>query len=267
METKDLTILVQGKLHKHTLMRIQKYKKWADTILLCCDVQDDISILDQYDVSGCTVYRPDLTVADTTMNNFRGWFQCKSIYEGLKLVTTPYTLKVRSDYWVGNLEPFVQKMSEYPEKYVTNNMYFRPDWFAHYHISDHMVGGKTEDMLKGYEVACWRLENHSRELRQCYNDHRFFNNSLWEFPLPFDGQTVSNASAEMPSGEGITPEVLIGTSLVYAKNLIANAENVKEKMIQCFEIVPVEDMKPYLNKYFTNEILHWGPYINNVRDL
>ncbi len=265
IDPKDLTIIVQGKLHRHTLARIQKYYKWAETILICCDVQDDRSILDQYDVTGCWIYRPDLTVADTTMNNFRGWFQCKSIYEGLKLVTTPYALKVRADYWVGNLEPFMAKMSEHPEKYVTNNMYFRPDWFAKYHISDHMVGGPTHLMLKGYELSCWRLENHSKELRACFNDNRFFSNQLWMYPI--DGSTVPNASAEMPPGQGITPEVLIGTSLVFAKEGILEPERSKEQMINCFEIVPVEDMRPYLNKYFTSEPIHMGPYVNNVRDI
>lgn len=265
MNPSELTILVQGKLHKHTLARIQKYKQWADNILICCDVQDDISILEEYDVSGCEIYRPDLTVADTTMNNFRGWFQVKSIYEGLKLVKTPYVLKVRADYWVGNLDPFVKKMSDYPDKYVTNNMYFRPDTFAKYHISDHMVGGKTEDMLEGYRLSCWRLENNSKELRECYNDHRFFDNDKWMYPI--QGHTVSDASREMPPGEGITPEVLIGTSLVVAKGLTLDKEKSKEQMIQCFEIVPVEDMRPYLNKYFTSEPIHMGPYINDIRNI
>lgn len=265
MNPKDLTIVVQGRLHKHTLSRIQKYKKWADRILICCDLQDDISILDHYDVSGCEIYRPDLVVADTTMNNFRGWFQAKSIYEGVKLSTTSHTIKVRADYWAGNLEPFVQKMAECPEKYVTNNMYFRPDSFAKYHISDHMVGGPTELMIQGYKLATWRLENHSKELRACFNDYRFFTNQLWMYPI--NGSTVPNASAEMPPGCGVTPEVLIGTSLVYVKEGVLEPERSREQMINCFEIVPVEIMKPYLNKYNTSEALHAGPYINNVRDI
>jgi hypothetical protein len=264
---KDITILVQGKLHKHTLSRIQKYRKWGH-ILIGCDLQDDASVLEQYNLEGCEVAYLDISIAPTTFDCFRVYRQCKSIYEGLKHVKTPYAMKVRSDYWHGNLEPFIAKMSEYPNKFVTNNMYFRPDYVAKYHISDHMVGGKTEDMLKGYEICCHRLENHSQEMHEGFNDHRFLDNDKWEYWEGKPGhQTPNNNIFLDGTGRGVAPEVLIGTSLVVAKGFKATREDSKEKMKQCFEIVRVEDMLPHLNKYFTSEITHSGPEIHDIKDI
>ena len=270
IDPKDITILVQGKLHKHTLSRIQKYRKYGH-ILIGCDLQDDRAVLDEYNLEGCEIAYLDISIADTTFDCFRVYKQCKSIYEGLKHVKTPFVMKVRADYWVGNLEPFIQKMGEYPDKFVTNNMYFRPDRVAKYHISDHMVGGKTEDMLKGYEICCHRLENHSKEVREGFNDYRFLQNDKWEYWEGKEGSSVPNASQEMPPGIGVAPEVLIGSSLVVAKGYPATKDESIEKMKACFEIVRVEDMLPYLNKYFTSEIphdgIHNGLEINDIREI
>lgn len=267
MTSNDLTILVQGKLHKHTLSRIQKYRKWGH-VLIGCDLTDDRQILEQFNLEGCEIAYLDISIAPTTFDCFRVYRQCKSIYEGLKHVKTPYAMKVRCDYWIGNLEPFINKMSEYPDKFVTNNMYFRPDHVAKYHLSDHMVGGRTSDMLKGYEICCHRLENHSLDMQLGFNDHRFLDNSCWEYWEGKEGMQAKDNSMFLDgTGRGVAPEVLIGTSLVVAKGYDATRENSREKMINCFEIVKCEDMLPHLNKYYTSEITHSGPEIHDIRNI
>jgi hypothetical protein len=122
-------------------------------------------------------------------------------------------------------------------------------------------------MLKGYEICCYRLENHSKEIREAFNDSRFLSNDKWMYYPGMKGSTVANASSPLPPGYCLSPEVLIGTSLVVAKGFTLDRDKSREQMKECFEIVMAEDMKPYLSKYDSSWIPHDGAEIHSIEDI
>lgn len=73
--------------------------------------------------------------------------QVTSTLNGLKYVKTPYTIKVRGDEFYLNLHRFVKEMKLKSEQILCGNIFYRalhPNTF--YHISDHFLGGTTENL-------------------------------------------------------------------------------------------------------------------------
>ena len=81
-------------------------------------------------------------------NNQNVFFQNLTILMGLTCVHTEYTIKVRSDEIYTNLIPFIRSVLMNPRKITTLNIFLRKtDWFP-FHISDHIMGGKTKEIKK-----------------------------------------------------------------------------------------------------------------------
>jgi hypothetical protein len=69
----------------------------------------------------------------------------------------------------------------------------------------------------------------------------------------------------LPAGYiGIVPEMLIGTSFLFSKNIFPNPDDSINIVKNNFNIVKVEDMGPYVNKFGSNEIEHNSLEIDNI---
>jgi len=105
-------------------------------------------------------YDPEIAIPyNNAQNRYLHFF---SVSLGLELCTTPYAIKLRSDEFYSNLQPFIDAVRETKNKIVTNDIFFRKQKEYPIHPSDHLVGGETELMRSVFSLAksyCENLEN------------------------------------------------------------------------------------------------------------
>lgn len=94
--------------------------------------------------------------------------QITTTLEALKICKTKYILRIRSDERFHNLQPIIDNIIKYPERYNCCNIFFikpnasRNSWG---HVSDHLFGGSTEVFLRGFRNSWDDLDKfNSRQL-------------------------------------------------------------------------------------------------------
>lgn len=262
-----VSIIVQGRPHPNSIDRIQEYRKYGP-VLYSYPAGDSLPPLDG--VEPVPFYA---TVEPSTFNICSGYYHCYSILAGLQKATTEFTIKLRSDIFVGNLQPMIDRLVQNPDKYVCSDIYFRPDHIAKFHPSDQIVGMRTDRFIETMKIALYRLTHHSAQLRQCFNDSRQTTNEFYLYPLPegVEGSKYEDGDADegMGHGLGLTPEVLFGTSYLAAKGVIQVPAQSKQIMRDHFEVVQLETMFPYRDRYGNVDKIHYGglPVIRSMEDL
>lgn len=97
------------------------------------------------------------------------YYQIYTTLEGLKKVkSTKFTIKIRSDEIYSNYDYLAKLMVKQPEHLITGNQFIRPNWKYPYHISDHLIGGKTENLLIMFSNAKQLIE--SRKVHHLFFD-------------------------------------------------------------------------------------------------
>jgi hypothetical protein len=84
--------------------------------------------------------------------------QLVSTIEGLKRITTSHVIKVRGDEFFG-YSSLLEKMKNDPDLIFTASIFFRSFSVIPYHISDHLIAGRTDYLLKMFESAKLRYES------------------------------------------------------------------------------------------------------------
>ena len=92
--------------------------------------------------------------------------QLVSTIEGIKNADTKYVIKVRGDEYY-NYNPVVEAIMEDDSKIYTCPVFFRPFKSWAYHISDHMIAGRTDYMLNMFVNAKERFEKHGMSHDDC----------------------------------------------------------------------------------------------------
>jgi hypothetical protein len=78
---------------------------------------------------------------------------------GLRSCYTRYTIKHRTDERYSNLEKLVDKFMLDDSKWVCGSMVFGPKVYYPYHAADHLFMGKTEALLKTFNLTLQNLHN------------------------------------------------------------------------------------------------------------
>jgi hypothetical protein len=264
----DFSIIIQGRLHKNSLEALDVYRRYGQVILDSPE-SDDFSLLEGVDLDGIVRVTHPADMPNTTFNGCSGYYHCISILAGLRQATAEFSIKLRSDVLVGNLQPMLDKILQHPDKYVCSHLYFRPDRIAKFHPSDQIVGMKTDVFIETMEIACYRLIHHSEQLRQCFNDHRQCNNAFYTYYKDMPGSAIVDPDIGVPRGQGLTPEVLFGTSYLAAKGILQIPAESRRIMLENFEVIALEDMFPYKDRYGNvNQIQMGGlPVIRSMGEL
>ncbi len=92
-------------------------------------------------------------IANGYMNKQNVYFQIAGTLEGLKQVTTRFTVKIRADEYYCNIRPILERLRAYPDSVISNNIFARATQSFPFHISDHLIAGSRENMLKMFEEA------------------------------------------------------------------------------------------------------------------
>ncbi len=136
----DTTFVIQGPYHEHTPYTLLYTAPYGDIVLGLWG--DDFPAIKAY-------------VNQTQIDNYYNkYFQILSTLKGLEQVKTPYAIKVRADEYFVNFLPFLTKLKSLPsQKIMTSNIFFKKANEWPYHISDHIIGGKTEYLLSMFVKA------------------------------------------------------------------------------------------------------------------
>jgi hypothetical protein len=282
----NFTLVIQGPLHKNSIYGLlNNYKEYTDNIILSHWDSDDMEMLryiNEYNLN-VKIITNKIHVDYNVFNGQNVYYQVYNTLEGLKEVKTEYVVKLRTDQWFGNLIPFFESILNNKEKYTCSNLHFRPDNLYKFHPSDKLIGGKTELIKKTFELSLYRLKNNVQALMAgayMYSDDKnICTPDLFEKYIKIYSYSDPNRSLLtqypdypmlgtiqiLPAGYiGIVPEMLIGTSFLFSKNIFPNPDNSVNIVKNNFNIVKVEDMVPYVNKFGNNEIEHNSIEIDNI---
>ena len=152
----EFSIVIQGPLSVNTLLMVKYHSdKYETTIVAPRDSNMKIAnelhsiIKDKKHKVSLFLYNPEVEYE----NPQNRYYQIYSTTLGLQNSNSLYSIKFRSDEFYSNIEPFIEAIKTYPNRIVTSDIFFRKSTSYKYHISDHVIGGKTELMLEGLEFA------------------------------------------------------------------------------------------------------------------
>ena len=156
-----ITIIIQGPLHPNSLVSVRTLAKDFNIIISTWKTNTrDERNLDKLLENGdhVTVVSHNIESLEFINNHANRYYQFYGTYRGLLLVETEYVIKIRSDEYYTNLDPFVEAILANPEKLVSNEVFFRnPDSIEAenflFHPSDHLYGGKTSLLKKTLEYC------------------------------------------------------------------------------------------------------------------
>ena len=246
----NVSIVIQGGLHQHSLNNLEVYKKMGPVVISCME-GDNLDYIPDKKIPVVTSSREILPYVYNQQNVY---YQVLTTLAGLEKVDTEFVLKVRSDHSIGSIQPFLDAAKIYPDRYICSNLHFRPDNIFKFHASDKFIMAKTADLL-----ACFRLCK-----ERCENQAILLNSGIYEsletalkYPKGGWGSPVIEYPAEpligvaynLPWGYvGVYPEVLIATSWLTVKGNIVDRSFSKQLMSQNFYIVDMNQCAPYLDK-------------------
>lgn len=144
--------VVQGPLNAMSLNNLEYYKSIGPVVISYWE-SDDKSILDSYNLDGCTlVEKPMPPESQYIKRNANKTFQYQlhSILYGVEAVETEFVIRTRSDEFCRNLVPIRDKFLDDTFKIVCANIFFKKWGDLPFHFGDHLFMGRTETILKAY---------------------------------------------------------------------------------------------------------------------
>jgi len=152
------TTLIQGPIDKSSpsLQCIDEYKKYGDVVVSCYhkDLEEqpfeDVN-MDGINVTSC--FSPEIP-----HNNQCRWFNrstfyyaLTTMYNGVRLVKTPYVIKTRSDESWGCLDPFILEFNN-SKSLVCGNIFCKKFEEVPFHFGDHIFVVKTAYLKKCLQI-------------------------------------------------------------------------------------------------------------------
>jgi len=131
-------------------------------------------------------------------------------------ITTPYVIKLRSNWPYLNFQKIIKSFLEEPEKILTSNLFFRPTEMHPFHCSDHLIVSTKEVIEKAYYNVYQRCIN--KDIERTYYASNYYN--------------VSCSPAV---------EQIICDELLYAKNII-DRDDPSAIMKANFNIIIAEEL-------------------------
>lgn len=150
----DLTIMIQGRLSRESVdFYIKNYNKYNVVISTWTNNKIDTSNLPE-----------NIRLIQNDMPKHHGhqniYLQIWSTIYGLRVVDAKYCIKMRGDEYVSNIEYIYDCIAKDNDKLYTLPIFFRKWTHIPYHISDHLIAGKTDNLKLMFETALHRKKDH-----------------------------------------------------------------------------------------------------------
>jgi hypothetical protein len=149
----EVTLLVQGKITQETYnFFTERYPQYPIVVSTWSDHRLDLSYFPK-NLTLVLQRLPDIS-GDQNQN-----YQFVSTNNGLTHVTTPYVIKFRGDEYYSNIENMMSQIKTNPNKIWCSPVFFRHWSMYQYHISDHIIAGKTENLKFMFQAAKYAFDN------------------------------------------------------------------------------------------------------------
>jgi hypothetical protein len=140
----DFTLLIQGRVLQSTY---DFYKKNYKDYAMIVSTWEDCNVnFENENFIIKSKYPNELGNANRNL-------QFYSTTIGLENVKTKYVIKLRGDEEYSNLEYAIQSLLNNDDKILVSPIFFRKWKYIKYHISDHLLLGKTENLLMMYKTV------------------------------------------------------------------------------------------------------------------
>lgn len=156
----DYTILLQGRIEKRAM---DFWKNNFSHENICVSIwEDDI----EYDFPNqWKVIKSKKPYERIGYKNFD--LQLISTINGLDVIDTEYVIKMRCDEYWSNIDEILKMINEDDGKIICGSLFFRAVGMHPFHISDHILAGKLENLKIMFNSAYENLKN-----------------NFWNFPIP-----------------------------------------------------------------------------------
>lgn len=151
MKHDDLTIVLQGPADSsgkigRGILNIPSYKEFTDNIIISTWINPKVKPSRRF------LERNEITYIEDDPEKYSDFFDWSNIHyqtatslNGIKIVTTKYVIKSRTDEYYSDLSHFISVMKQNQNSLVTSEPFYR-DTRSPRDISDHLMGGKTSKM-------------------------------------------------------------------------------------------------------------------------
>lgn len=147
-------LVVQGPWHTQWLNRLDHYSQVFDEIVIStykqhmAHIHAHTALLENHKVRVVCVDTAFPPGVDWYGNI---WHQCKTTLAGLQLVNSEHVVKTRCDEHWSNMHVFVNALKQ-EHKLLSINIYFKKWNVFPLHIGDHLFGGETHKVRKGFTL-------------------------------------------------------------------------------------------------------------------
>jgi hypothetical protein len=152
-------------------------------------------------------------------NPYNLYYQTYTTLRGIEKVETEWVIKVRADELYIDWDIFISIMKSNPDKIICNNVYFYYGKRYIYHISDHILGGKIDNIKTMFQNCITNLQKQKSE-------YPYFINHAEQI------LTYSYLSSIYPK-----------------ESLINNIDLSRKLLIKHFIVVPITE---FINYYITS---------------
>jgi hypothetical protein len=142
----DLTIVIQGRCE------VEQIKHWIENykdINIVLSIWEDANLDLEFPSNWIVIKSNYKDRYATYCRNID--LQIESTLIGLEFVKTKYVIKVRADEYWSNMNLVYEKIKSDENKVLCGSMFFRPIDLYAFHISDHIIGGTTDNIKFMFE--------------------------------------------------------------------------------------------------------------------
>lgn len=207
----NVTILIQGKVTQETYnFYVEKYPQYPIVVSTWSDNNLDLSYF-PYNLQVVKAKLPTIK-GEQNMN-----YQFVSTINGLNCVQTEYVIKVRGDEYYSNIHTIEESIKSNPDKIWSAPIFFRHFKHFKYHISDHIIAGKTQELKFMFGAAKYAFDNNL--IFHTKDGEKY---TYWE---PEINLTIAYLMAKYPNEFG--------------------TKSGPQLMVENFDIIDLQKLKPY----------------------
>jgi hypothetical protein len=156
------------------------------------------------------------------------FFTCKTTLAGLEIADTEFSVKVRSDHSLPNIDPILKKVKEFPNKIYTLNCNAYKDRAMKFNMGDHFLLGKTEILKEAFRYR-YMIENCGGQRHEHFPIIRLF-----------------DANGD-PAWKGTRYGALLGTMcILIALGEVPDLQKSAEQVKKHFDITAIRDLEGYI---------------------
>jgi hypothetical protein len=154
----DTTLILHGPLTIYTLFSIKQHCDKYNIVVVSPmpkiknNIAKEIENVASQSNTNISIFLYGDILKEEYNNQQNRYYHFYSTEMGLRISTTEYSIKMRSDEFYSDLQEFEATVKRNPDKIVTNDVFFR-NHNVPIHPCDHLMGGTTKNMFSIFQYA------------------------------------------------------------------------------------------------------------------